>query len=62
VPELVAAGTRCSAAPVRLATVKALVRCHASTPDATGAIKQLAQADPDLSVRAAAAAGMYGRP
>ena len=52
--ELIAAGARSSSVPVRTATIKALVRCRVSTPEAMTVLKTAAQTDPEATIRAAA--------
>lgn len=56
--ELIAAGASSSSVPVRTATIKALVRCRVSTPEAMTVLNTAAQTDPEATIRAAAASGI----
>lgn len=59
--ELVTYGAQSTSLPVRLASVKAIVRCHVKTPEAMTVLRNAAQTDPENAVRAAAAAGLSGK-
>ncbi len=59
VHELIAGGVKCSQTQVRLAAVKALVRCKVSTSEAVSALTDIAETDPVPAVRAAAKPGDF---
>jgi hypothetical protein len=59
VHELIVGGVKCSQTQVRLAAVKALVRCKVSTSEAVSALTDIAETDPVPAVRAAAKPGDF---